>query len=131
MMRSRRIEALAKVMRLRLQVDQAGLAELQTKEAGLRKNLQDLVAQRDSQTHLVGNCDDPAAIARAGVQWQLWVDQRRRAINAELALLFAQKAEHQAKLSRSFGRDQATHALYVRARSVEDKMRRDRVSYES
>lgn len=131
MTQSQRIKALAEVTRLRLKVDQAALVELQTKEAGLRKNLHDLVVQRKSQTPLVENGDDPATIAGVGLQWQLWVDQRRRAINAELTLLFAQKAECQAKLRRSFGQDQAAQALSEKARTVENKIRVERASYES
>jgi len=128
---SRRIEALVEVTRLRLQVDQAKLAKLRAKETALRKNLHDLVVQRKSQTPIVGNGDDPATIAGVGLQWQLWVDQRRRAINAELALLFAQRAECQAKLRKSFGQDQAAQALCNKTQAHEKKIRMDRACYES
>ena len=131
MTQSQRIKALAEVTHLRLQVDQAKLAELQAKETALRKNLHDLVVQRRNQTLIVGKGDDPASIAGVGLQWHLWVDQRRRAINAELTLLFAHRAECQAKLRRSFGQDQAARALCKKAQAREKKMRLDRASYES
>ena len=131
MTQAKSVEALVQVTRLRFQVDQAKLAELSAKEQALRQNLHDLVVQRKNQAPVVGKRDDPASVAGVGLQWQLWVDQRRRAINAELALLFAQKAECQAKLRKSFGQDQAAQALCEKAQTLAKKMQMDRGSYES
>jgi len=131
MTQSRRIEALVQVTRLRFQVDQAKLADLQAKERDLRQNLHDLVAQRKTQTPMVGWNNDAATNAGVGLHWQLWVDQRRRAINAELAQLFAQKADCQAVLRRSFGQDQAAQALREKVQAREKKVQAVRVSYES
>ncbi|HEV8034698.1 hypothetical protein [Yoonia sp.] len=125
-MQEDRIKALVQVSALRFQADQARLAQLLAKERDLRKNLQDLVRQRNARAASATRADDPATIAGADVQWHAWVDQRRKTINTELAQLLAQKSDCLARVQRSFGQDQAAQELLKKV-----QMARLRPRYES
>jgi predicted nucleic acid-binding Zn-ribbon protein len=119
------------VTQLALRAVQTEMAALKSKEAGLRQNLQALTAQKTQQANQQRAADDPAMIARADLRWQHWVDQRRAAINAELAQVLALNADCQQRLQHVFGRDQAARALVTRAQSdVKQRCLRS-ASYES
>jgi len=120
-MQADRIKAITLVAALRFQADQAKLAQVQVRELALRQNLQDLVQQRRALAENAAGANDAATIAGADVQWQAWVDQRRKAINSELAQILAQKADCLAALRRSFGQDQAAQGLL---RQVQNSKRR-------
>lgn len=122
-MQEDRIKALAQVSALRFQADQARLAQLQAKEHDLRKNLLDLVQQRNARAASVTKADDPATIAGADVHWHAWVDQRRKTINTELAQLLAQKSDCLARVQRSFGQDQAAQALLKKVQMAQRRPR--------
>lgn len=109
-----RIGELAVITGLALRAAQAEMAEFKAREADLRQRLIDLAAQktRDPRPH-----DDPALIAEADLRWQRWVDQRRAAVNAELAQVLAQIDSRQQKLRGLFGRDQAARALVEKAQN--------------
>ena len=111
----KRFEMLTRLTDVRLQADQARMAELLAHEAELRQTLQDLAAQRQKQSWPAIGAGDAAAVARADLHWQLWIDQRRNTINTELARVLAQKEECKATLRISFGRDQAAQRLWKTA----------------
>ena len=131
MSKTKRADALGKVTQLRLQADQAKLAGLHAHETGLRQNLQDLIRQRRPLRVLDRADVDAATKAGADLRWQLWVDQRRRAINEELALLLAQKAECEVVLRKSFGQDQAAQMLNKQVQANAKQARLRRASYDS
>ncbi|SIT89145.1 hypothetical protein SAMN05421665_2881 [Yoonia rosea] len=122
-MQEDRIKALVEISALRFQADQARLAQLHAKERDLRKNLQDLVQQRNARVASVIKADDPATIAGADVQWHAWVDQRRKAINTELAQILAQKSDCLARVKRSFGQDQAAQQLLKKVQLTQRRPR--------
>ncbi|EBA13841.1 hypothetical protein [Roseobacter sp. CCS2] len=103
---------LQQITQLRLQADRANLAVVLSKENDLRQTLQDLAHQRKQRLDTPQDGGDAASVAIADLNWQLWIDQRRTIINAELARVLAEKEELTAKLRRSFGKDQAAQRLY-------------------
>jgi hypothetical protein len=125
---AQRIADLAVLTSVSLRAAQAEMADLKAHEADLRQNLIDLAAQklRDSRAE-----DDPALIAGADLRWQQWVDQRRAAVNAELAQLLALIDNRQHRLRGLFGRDQAARALADRAQNDRRLQRLRASDYES
>lgn len=123
--------ALPQVTGLILQKARADLATLQQKAGGLRRNLADLGAQRADWAQVARPADDPALIAGADLRWQQWADQRRAAINNELAQVMAQIALAQQRLQRAFGRDQAAQALARQAVKNRAVQKSRRAGYES
>lgn len=125
---AQRIADLAILTSVSLRAAQAEMADLKAHEADLRQNLIDLAAQklRDPRAE-----DDPALIAGADLRWQQWVDQRRAAVNAELAKLLALIDNRQHRLRGLFGRDQAVRALADRAQKDRRLQRLRARDYES
>ncbi|WP_322891193.1 MULTISPECIES: hypothetical protein [unclassified Yoonia] len=123
-----RVGELAVLTGLALRAAQAEMAELKAREADLRQNLTDLLAQktRDPRPQ-----NDPALIAGADLRWQQWVDQRRATVNAELAQVLAQIDNRQRRLRGLFGRDQAARALVEKARKDDRSNRLRSMDYES
>jgi hypothetical protein len=109
---ARGIAGLAVLTAVALRAAQAEMADLKQREADLRQNLADLAAQKLRDVRAEA---DPALIAGADLRWQQWVDQRRAAVNAELAQVLALIENRQHRLRGLFGRDQAARALADKA----------------
>lgn len=131
MRQAKRLEALKTVTELRLQADQARMTEVSVNEADLRRKLEDLALRRQDRSWPALAGGDASAVARADLYWQLWIDQRRSAINAELASVLAQKAERKAVLRESLGRDQAAQKMYTSALTAAKSLASRRAHYES
>ncbi len=127
----KRIQGLNDITQMRKEADQLKLAKLQNQVQSLRNSLKDLNVQRLGHNYEVENGQDSAAFAIADLNWQVWVDQRLRKINAELAQALAQVEECQATLQQSFGRDLAASALLRRVEAVHATVSKRRTSYES
>jgi hypothetical protein len=115
-MELKRIKALGRITALKHHAIQIEMAALLARERALRRNLADLASERKATSEVERSADDPARVAGAEVRWQVWVDQRRATINAELAQVLAQKADCTARLRLAFGKDQVAQALVYRAR---------------
>ena len=88
---------------------QTKMAELSGQEQDLRNTLAELsksVSERQANPK-----DDAAMIAGADIRWHRWVDQRKTALNIELAKLTAQKESYQQVLKEAFGQYQVTKKL--------------------
>lgn len=116
------ISALQDVTGLALRVAQAELNVLKAKEESLRRNLVDLTVQKALIARKPRTTADPALIAGAEMRWQRWADQRRAAINVELAQVLALIDQSEHRLRRIFGRDQVAQAL-TRQVSQENALR--------
>jgi hypothetical protein len=127
----RHLEILTRIAALRFQRDQAKLAEILAQEANLRRTLQELGTQRRASTKRRMDQDDAAFNAGADVQWHIWVEQRKKALNAQLAQVLAQKMDRQAVLKRSFGQDQAAKRLQTQTAEQLGALQRRRADYES
>jgi hypothetical protein len=127
----RQLALLSQITALRFQRDQAKLADLQTQEADLRQKLQDLGAQRRTSAERHRHQNDTAFNAGADVQWHIWVEQRKKALNTQLVQVLAQKLECQVVLQRSFGQDQAAEKLMKQRLKEFEALQRRRASYES
>jgi hypothetical protein len=127
----RHLAALCALSAISYRAAQAEMAELMTREEGLRRNLDQLVLQR--QARFEGGLDpsDTALRGGADMRWQRWVDQRRAVINAELALVLAQRSECRRRLQHAFGKDQAIQMLHAEAKSRVKQLRQRRDLYES
>lgn len=119
---------LADLTGLALRAAQAEMAKLKRREADLRQNLIDLSARKSRNPRPQ---DDPALVGGADLRWQRWVDQRRAAVNAELAQVLALIDNRDRRLRVLFGRDQAARALADQAHK-DRRLRRERATnYES
>lgn len=106
-----RLQQLTQVTGLRFQADQGHLAKVSARETDLLRNLYELNVQRAQKAEIGGGSDDAASLAKVNLNWQLWIDQRRTAINAELALVRAEKVECIAQLRMSFGQNEAAQNM--------------------
>ncbi len=104
--RAAQLAGLARLTDAAFKARQAEMAILKQTEAALRATIAALNAPKP---HRPG--DDPATMAGADANWQIWVDQRRRALNLELARLLAAQERLRHDLGQAFGRDQAIRAL--------------------
>ncbi len=123
-----RIKELQHLTGLALHAARSEMASLRAREADLREKLLTLAAQKQRAPRTT---DDPALVAGADLRWQYWVDQRRAAINAELAQVLAQSETCRLRLRATFGRDQAASALADQARTVEKQRAARTADYES
>ncbi|PJI86116.1 hypothetical protein BC777_2474 [Yoonia maricola] len=131
MSKATRLQALTELTQLRLQADQAKLAAVMVKEIDLRQTLHDLAVQRKQRIGTQLGHGDAGSLAGADLNWQLWVDQRRTAINSELALVLAEKAECTVMLRKSFGQDQAAQQVHRAAQAAARTVALRRLHYES
>lgn len=96
---------------LALQAIQAEMRALTNQHDALRQSLAQLTAQRQDLAQRARASDDAALIAGADLRWQYWVDQRRAAINLELAQILARQEACRTRLRMAFGRNQAAARL--------------------
>ncbi len=129
MITSRDLLALSRLTGAAFAARQARMGVLRQAEMALREKLAALDSARTARAESLTEAD-PALQAGADLLWQSWVELRRAALNTELSqTLLAQEAAR-AALGLAFGRDQAIHALSIRAGTERDKAkaRRDEVS---
>ena len=96
---------------LALRQMQSEMQELKARETGLRENLAALTGEKSRQAATLTGPDNAAFIAGADFRWQHWVDQRRAAVNAELAQVLALTESCTQRMRLCFGRDQVAAAL--------------------
>lgn len=105
------LSVLAKITEAEFHLAQLDLAKSRSREMELRtllKSLSDaLLARANSPLEEA----DAALIAGADVNWQAWVEQRRRSINLELAKCLANQETCREVAQRAFGREQAVLSL--------------------
>lgn len=114
-----------------LRLTDAGLRAEQAKMARCNREIaamQDQIAAlRSPQNKAVPTADpDPAQRAGADIRWQMWAEERRKALNLELAKLRAAHDAQRTSLATAFGKHQATQALYdkeVELRRLKDSRR--------
>lgn len=115
---ARDMAALARVTQAAFDAEQARMAALKRAEQDVRALIAELdLPRHDPATPLA---DDAALRAGADLNWQLWVDSRRSALNAELARTLVAQAKARASLKQRFGRNEAAHALAERVRALAD-----------
>lgn len=131
MRKMRDMDGMVNLAGLRFRVAQAAMAELLEKEAGLNRNLFQLTHSKSDMAQAARRSDDAALIAGADIRWHHWVDQRRAAINAELAQIRVAKENHMAAVKLAFGRDQTTKALRDKVAETARQTARRRADYES
>lgn len=115
---------------LQLRAEEAKFAELKRREAEIRQVLADLKSERAGRMATVGQAPDLAFAAGADVRWLCWVDQRRSALNVELAQLLAVQDAMREALRRAFGRDQAAKALLDREEKTRARIRARRAEWD-
>ena len=95
------------VAQLRLSKSRQREAELRAMVESLNISLRDRAKVRLAQT-------DAALVGGADVNWQIWVEQRRRSINVELAKCLAEQEKIRRDARHAFGRRQAINSLIER-----------------
>lgn len=126
-----RMKGLVNLSGLSFRAAQARMAELLTREADLRRNLELLTESRTVQAHAPRTSDEAALKAGADIRWHQWVDQRRATINTELAQVLALQEHCRIALARTFGRDQVAQSLLRQTKQADLAKRQRRSSYES
>jgi len=106
-----KVAALRTLTDLAFQQIQSEMQELNARETCLRENLAALTAEKSRQAATLSGPDNAAFIAGADFRWQHWVDQRRAAVNAELAQVLALTESCKQRMRLYFGRDQVAAAL--------------------
>lgn len=110
-----RLKALKVVTQTRLAAMQAEFAKCCSQENALRENLAQLVHDR-TRAVLRDTGKDAARNAGADIRWLQWAEDRRGAINSELALVLGRKAEVLRKLKQAFGKDQVLDGILAKAK---------------
>lgn len=128
---SARMKGLVDLSAVSFRAAQAKMAELLTREAGLRRNLAQLTDSRAAQAKAPRQSDEAALIAGADIRWHHWVDQRRAVINTELAQVLALQEKCRAQLVRAFGRDQVAQTLLGQLVEADQVKKQRRADYES
>ncbi len=123
-----RLHALTETQFLAVQTE---MSELSRQEQQLRENLAALSKSVTSRAALLEVNDDPARIAGADIRWHRWVDQRKTTINTQLANLLARQEHCRARLQEAFGKTQVADKLLTRVKVKEEKIRKNRIGYES
>lgn len=123
-------QRLAMLIATELLAVQSEMAQLQRHEADLRAKLAQVLENRGAYIadSVSGNVPVYAGVDLA---WNQWVDQRRAAINTELAQVLARQDGCRAKLKRAFGRDQAIQALTKKLTDNRISARNRQSAYES
>lgn len=124
-------EALTRITDLRYQSVQLEMAKLLGQERALRRNLMQLVQQKQTRSAQLMSQDLASLTAGVDLRWHHWIDQRQTTINLELAQVLAQQAEMRVKLKNAFGKSQVAQALSARAASHDRLIKDRRARYES
>lgn len=124
------IRGLRHLTELQLRAEEAKFAELKLREAEIRRLLAELKSERAGRMAAVGQAPDLAFAAGADVRWLRWVDQRRSALNSELAQLLAAQDTMREALRRAFGRDLATKALLEQEEKARAQIRARRADWD-
>ena len=118
----KKLDALSRLAAAEFRAKQAEFASILAHEAQLRENLAQLMASRNTRSAARPSLGDAALNAGADMRWLQWVDQRRAAINVELARVMVKKESFKIQLQRAFGRNQAAEAL-IRAAAAADRQK--------
>lgn len=106
-----KLQDLAKLSTIKLQVVQVEMAKLKEREAALRLSIKNLSESKHHQIS-TASASDPALIAGANIRWHQWVDQRKTSVNYELAQVLAQRERYLAQLKLAFGQNEAIKKLF-------------------
>ncbi len=95
--------------------DSATMGQIQSEETGIRTKLTEL--NREHRKALSSAAQNTIALRQTGsdIAWQIWVGQRRKALQIQLAQVLAKKGVARQTLQTSFGR-RATLEEIVRKR---------------
>lgn len=122
---------LARLSAVKLDAEQAKMAETLRRETSIRESLANLDRRRQSRFDATIQADDTALIAGADIRWHQWIDQRRIVLNTELAQVLALKDGHKKTLRTAFGRDQAINTIKSRAAKARDLSQKRKSDYMS
>ena len=111
MRRAEQVNRLQELSDLRLHHVQAEMSQLLTRQRDLQAALNDLTGRRKQRADGLCGPSDAAFVAGADMAWHLWVEQRRRQINTELAKVLAEQDQCRLRLSRALGQTQAINGL--------------------
>ncbi|MFQ1700444.1 hypothetical protein ACJ5NV_07595 [Loktanella agnita] len=131
MKQSKDMAGLIQISELQYRTAQADMARIRTREEDLRRKLAQLIESKSAQAIATQRSDAAALIAGADIRWHRWVDQRRAAINAELAQVLALKENSRVRLQNAFGRDRAMQKLSEQMLKSQKAKHTRRQSYES
>lgn len=131
MKQSKDMAGLIQISELQYRTAQADMARIRAREEDLRRKLAQLIESKSAQAITTQRPDAAALIAGADIRWHRWVDQRRAAINAELARVLALKENSRVRLQTAFGRDRAMQKLSEQMLKSQKAKHTRRQSYES
>lgn len=114
MSETKRLKQLAMITEAEFNIAQMELANLRRRESELRQSLVALSAALRDRAETSLDNTDAARIAGADVNWQAWVEQRRRLINQELAICLSKQDKSKQAVMTAFGRDKAVLDLQKR-----------------
>ncbi len=103
----KRMRALSELANARFLQEQSLILALRQKETDLRRQLAGLEV-------CVVDAESPAARIGAAFQYQQWTEQRRKAINVELARILFEIESTLGEVSRTFGQKTALERLVER-----------------
>ncbi len=116
MARLDQMEKLGRVLALRVQQAQTGLAAITAEEADLRAALSQLARPSSGAKAEGPETTVRLAGALAEVRWQRWAEARRRTLHISLAQVLARKADARQELAQAIGKDAALAALVGQAK---------------
>ncbi|WP_458789559.1 hypothetical protein [Yoonia sp. MH D7] len=102
---------LSRLTSVALLAAQSEMAVAKARETELRATLKSLYLSRNARAVATLGLADTSLVAGADSQWLIWVEQRRRLINSELARCLVVQDRCLQAVRRAFGRDQAVAAL--------------------
>lgn len=108
-MKQDRLRKLSQVTEALYQKEFAQVRDVLAQEARLRGALAKIREQSQSSTN--NPTDLAMQSSGADLVWRAWADQKRRALNTELAQLLAQKSGIMGAARRAFGRNEAMKAV--------------------
>lgn len=125
------IKKVVEVTSMMFQASQSKLAAASAREKELRQNLEALVISRRDRALATLGSSDASYVAGADGSWQIWVEQRRRLINAELGKCLVQQDQLRDAARKAFGREQAAKAILKREEIARRKNIARQTHYES
>ena len=112
MKQRKKLDQLARIINTEFHIVQLELAKLRQRETELREALRSLSASLQTRSLLQET--DTSLVGGADINWQAWVEQRRRLINRELALCLVEQEKARESAQKAFGREQAVKSLIKR-----------------